>query len=271
MMRLRALTSSYPKPSRAMRAGGEVLDQDVGCFDQAPERLLGGGVFQVERDRTLVAVYGEVVNRFGLDEGRSPVAGIVASPGDLDLDDVGSQVAQHHRAIGPHHDPGQVDDLHPGQRQAGCLPAAASRFAVAVSPVMTRILLFERADSLLPQSTPTRILTVIRYTVIILFGVYGVYVAGRAAMSSTGEYSIGFEQHDEQEEMTLSELVEGAGVSVRTVRYYIAEGLLPPPNLDRPWQLLWSRPFAAAPPDSAPEGRLSPAQGDQAPARWPGR
>src|SRR5215213_8820455 len=31
------------------------------------------------------------------------------------------------------------------------------------------------------------------------------------------------------EEMGLTELVEAAGVSVRTVRYYIAEGLLPPP------------------------------------------
>ncbi len=48
-------------------------------------------------------------------------------------------------------------------------------------------------------------------------------------MSSSGEYASGIEQHDEQEEMTLSELVERAGVSVRTVRYYIAEGLLPPP------------------------------------------
>lgn len=32
------------------------------------------------------------------------------------------------------------------------------------------------------------------------------------------------------EEYTLSELTEAAGVSVRTVRYYIAEGLLPPPE-----------------------------------------
>lgn len=52
---------------------------------------------------------------------------------------------------------------------------------------------------------------------------------GRVAMSSSGEYSIGVEQHDEQDQMTLSELVERAGVSVRTVRYYITEGLLPPP------------------------------------------
>lgn len=32
------------------------------------------------------------------------------------------------------------------------------------------------------------------------------------------------------ERITLSELTEAAGVTVRTVRYYIAEGLLPPPE-----------------------------------------
>lgn len=46
---------------------------------------------------------------------------------------------------------------------------------------------------------------------------------------ANGTYSIESEQRDEQDEMTLAELVEHAGVSVRTVRYYIAEGLLPPP------------------------------------------
>lgn len=35
---------------------------------------------------------------------------------------------------------------------------------------------------------------------------------------------------DHGEAMGLTELVEAAGVSVRTVRYYIAEGLLPPPH-----------------------------------------
>ncbi|HEU5433466.1 MAG TPA: MerR family transcriptional regulator, partial [Thermomicrobiales bacterium] len=32
-----------------------------------------------------------------------------------------------------------------------------------------------------------------------------------------------------QERFSLAELTEAAGVSVRTVRYYISEGLLPPP------------------------------------------
>ena len=50
----------------------------------------------------------------------------------------------------------------------------------------------------------------------------------------SGKYSIDTEQRDEQDEMTLAELVERAGVSVRTVRYYISEGLLPPPNSTGP-------------------------------------
>ena len=37
-------------------------------------------------------------------------------------------------------------------------------------------------------------------------------------------------QADEASSLTLGELTEAAGVSVRTVRYYIAEGLLPPPR-----------------------------------------
>lgn len=35
---------------------------------------------------------------------------------------------------------------------------------------------------------------------------------------------------DHSDAMGLTELVEAAGISVRTVRYYIAEGLLPPPQ-----------------------------------------
>jgi DNA-binding transcriptional MerR regulator len=37
-----------------------------------------------------------------------------------------------------------------------------------------------------------------------------------------------------QEDFTLNELTEAAGISARTVRYYIAEGLLPPPAVAGP-------------------------------------
>src|SRR5829696_2721263 len=38
----------------------------------------------------------------------------------------------------------------------------------------------------------------------------------------------------ERSEYTLNELTELAGVSARTVRYYISEGLLPPPDSTGP-------------------------------------
>jgi len=36
-------------------------------------------------------------------------------------------------------------------------------------------------------------------------------------------------EYDEQREYSISELADEAGVSTRTVRYYVSEGLLPPP------------------------------------------
>lgn len=36
-------------------------------------------------------------------------------------------------------------------------------------------------------------------------------------------------ENDEQREYSISELADEAGVSTRTVRYYVSEGLLPPP------------------------------------------
>ena len=71
-------------------------------------------MFEVERDRAFVAVDREIVDGLGVDEGRAPVAGVVATAGDLDLHYVRAEVPEHHRAVGPDHDAGQIDDLHPG-------------------------------------------------------------------------------------------------------------------------------------------------------------
>ena len=62
--------------------------------------------------------------------------------------------------------------------------------------------------------------------------------------------------------MTLRELTDAAGVSVRTVRYYIAEGLLPPPEGSGP-----ASAYTAAHLDRLRlihqlQGGLSPAEGN---------
>jgi DNA-binding transcriptional MerR regulator len=46
----------------------------------------------------------------------------------------------------------------------------------------------------------------------------------------SGEARASYDAGERPETMTLGDLTEAAGVSVRTVRYYIAEGLLPPPE-----------------------------------------
>jgi DNA-binding transcriptional MerR regulator len=50
-----------------------------------------------------------------------------------------------------------------------------------------------------------------------------------AAMTASSDHHTRDEMDEDQPRYSLSELTDEAGVSVRTVRYYIAEGLLPPP------------------------------------------
>src|SRR4029453_4783890 len=49
-------------------------------------------------------------------EGRPPFAGIVASLGRLDLDDLGAHIAEHHGAEGASQDAGQIEHGDPGER-----------------------------------------------------------------------------------------------------------------------------------------------------------
>src|SRR5262249_48553918 len=93
-------------------AGREVLDDDVGAgrdrLDR-PSALLGD---EVEGDRLLVAIDGQVVRRHPAPRlvGRAPAAGDVAVGRMLDLDDPGTQVRKQHRAERAGQDARQVED-----------------------------------------------------------------------------------------------------------------------------------------------------------------
>src|SRR5207245_11417588 len=80
------------------RAQPESVDENVGLSDQAGEDFLSRRNRHVERQRALVAVDAEEVDGLAGDEGRSPVAGIVAFVRRLAFDDLGAHVAEHHRA-----------------------------------------------------------------------------------------------------------------------------------------------------------------------------
>ena len=49
--------------------------------------------------------------------GRTPLAGIVATVGPFDLDDLGAEVGQDHAAGRPHHHVGELEDADAGERQ----------------------------------------------------------------------------------------------------------------------------------------------------------
>ena len=97
------------------RARLEVLDQDVGAFQQAQQHRAAVGLADVERDGALVAVDADEVAGVVVVERRAPVAHLVALR-RLDLDHVGAVVGQDHRAVRAAEHARQVDHLQAGQR-----------------------------------------------------------------------------------------------------------------------------------------------------------
>jgi hypothetical protein len=100
------------------RADPEVLDDHVGLRGEVAEHLPTRRRLEVERDRALVPVDAHVVGRLlGVAvSGRVPVAGLVARLGALDLDNVGAEVAELHRAERSHEDARGVEDGHAVER-----------------------------------------------------------------------------------------------------------------------------------------------------------
>ena len=112
----------------------EVLDQDVGVGQQPAQDGRAVRVLEVEAEAALVAVDREEIGggpRPGLDRAdpwRTPAAGRIAVRW-LDLDDVGTEVAEEHRAVRPGQDRRAVDRR--GARRAG---RRAGRIGRASSP-----------------------------------------------------------------------------------------------------------------------------------------
>src|SRR5262249_7230799 len=109
----------------------EVLDHGVALGDKAPGQRLAGRLRDVDGDRALVAVGGEVVGALGrvlavlaAEVGRAPFARVVAGAGPLDLDHVGAEVAEELRAGRTGEDARHVEDAQAGER-AG--PAGGGR------------------------------------------------------------------------------------------------------------------------------------------------
>ena len=94
---------------------GEVFHNDIGILGQLEENFLGLIFLEVESQASLVTVYGQEVCAFAFDEGRPPLAGVVAASGDLDLDHIGPVVAQHQRAERACQRPGQIEHFQPFQ------------------------------------------------------------------------------------------------------------------------------------------------------------
>ena len=118
------------EPAASKVADLEILHQHIGAARQPAHQGNALLARQVDGERTLVAVGGEVIGAFaGLvavriaQEGRSPAAGVVAAAGPLDLDHVGPEIAEELGGGGTGEDARQVEHLHPGERS----PAARTR------------------------------------------------------------------------------------------------------------------------------------------------
>ncbi len=110
--------------SRAIHhAGIRILDERVRGFHQPENRFAAGVALDVEHDAALVAIdAGEisaVVAAFAIGGMRSEASAHVAA-GRLDLDNVGAEVRQQHRAIGTGQRLRQIEDANIRQRSGAC-------------------------------------------------------------------------------------------------------------------------------------------------------
>ena len=97
-------------------AGAEVLDEDVGGFQEFQDGAAAGRGFQVQHDAAFVAVHdGEEAGAGGLEPAGIVAGGFAVLGGGFDLDDVGAEVGEHEAAGGAHDHVGEFDDAESGE------------------------------------------------------------------------------------------------------------------------------------------------------------
>lgn len=100
-------------------AGGEVLHQHIGLVDHPPDRLLAEFGFEIEFHTALVAIHAHEVAALAIYEWRPPVTGVIPGTGTLDLDHIGTEIGEHHRAVRAGHHPGEIENANARKRAAG--------------------------------------------------------------------------------------------------------------------------------------------------------
>ena len=100
----------------------EILDHHVGARRELLDDALAVRRLEVDRDRALAAVAGEIVGRaetaavLVLHEGRAPAAGVVARAGALDLDHVGAEIGERLAGPGTGEDAGKLEHANARER-----------------------------------------------------------------------------------------------------------------------------------------------------------
>ena len=114
----------FAEPEALETARPKVLDEDVRTGQEPPQDRCTLCLAKVEPDAPLRSVHSQVIRsgpgafRLVADPRRPPAARRVAL-GRLDLHDVGAEIGEEHRAVGPGEDGGTVDDTQAGERPNG--------------------------------------------------------------------------------------------------------------------------------------------------------
>ena len=94
------------------------MHHNIGGLDELERSLPAGVTFEIQRHRALVAIAGEEERGHFWVVGVGPKVAIGIPRQRLDLDDVGTEVAEHLAGIGPQDDRGHLDDANPFQRRS---------------------------------------------------------------------------------------------------------------------------------------------------------